>query len=184
VTESTLPPPAKLQPALLGGLFLGVLTALPIVNVANCCCLWLIGGGMVAAWVMQQNHQAPIRVSDGLVAGVLAGIVGAVVNLLVSLPITTVLAPVYDVLRARLLQNAQDMPPEFREAIDVLGIGPPSHVVSFFTNVVLGVVFAGAGGMLGTVLFRRTAAAAQLPLPPLVPPGPTDGVAPPSLPLP
>jgi hypothetical protein len=184
VTESTLPPPAKLQPALLGGLFLGVLTALPIVNLANCCCLWLIGGGMVAAWVMQQNHLAPIRVSDGVVAGVLAGIVGAVVTLLVSLPLNAVLAPVYDVLRARLLQNAQDMPPEFREAIEALGIGAPSHVVSFFTNVLLGAVFAGAGGMLGAVLFRRKPAAAEPPLPPLVPPGPTDEVAPPSLPLP
>ena len=39
-------PPAKLQPALFGGLFIGVLSALPIINLGNClCCMWVIGGG-------------------------------------------------------------------------------------------------------------------------------------------
>ena len=37
--------PPKLQPALFGGLFIGVLSALPLINIGNCCCLWVIGGG-------------------------------------------------------------------------------------------------------------------------------------------
>ena len=181
MTDHTVPP-SKLKAALLGGLFLGVLTALPIVNLANCCCLWLIGGGMIAAWVMQQDHPAPLRVSDGLVAGVLAGVVGAVVYLVVSLPLNAVLAPVYEVLRTRLVQDAQDMPPEFREAIEALGMGAPSHLASFLTNIVLGAVFAGAGGMLGALLFRRKPAAVGPPPPPPLPPsppGPPDEAAPP-----
>jgi hypothetical protein len=187
VTDHTVPPPAKLQPALLGGLFLGVLTALPIVNFANCCCLWLVAGGMVAAWAMQQPHPAPIRAADGLVVGVLAGVVGAVVYIVVSLPLNAVLAPVYEVLRARLLQNAQEMPPELRQAIETMGFGPPSVVLSFLTNAVLGAVFAGAGGVLGAVLFRRR-------MPVGVPPasldrspvdqGPADAAPPPPPPLP
>ena len=35
-----------LQPALYGGLFIGVLSALPVVNIGNCCCLWFAGGGV------------------------------------------------------------------------------------------------------------------------------------------
>jgi hypothetical protein len=164
-----VPPPAKLQPALLGGLFLGVLTALPIVNFANCCCLWLLAGGMVAAWAMQQSHPTPIRTSDGLVVGVLAGVVGAVVYLVVSLPLNAVLAPVYEALRGRLLQNAQDMPPELRQAIETMGFGPPSLVLSFLTNVLLGSVFAGAGGVLGAVVFRRRIPAGVPPPAPVEP---------------
>ena len=34
--------PNKLQPALLGGAVLGVLSALPFINFANCCCIWFI----------------------------------------------------------------------------------------------------------------------------------------------
>ena len=37
--------PAKLQPALLGGVTIGVLSALPVINLANCCCAWILFGG-------------------------------------------------------------------------------------------------------------------------------------------
>jgi hypothetical protein len=41
---------SKLQPALIGGLVTGVLSALPFVNILNaCCCLWVVTGGVVAA---------------------------------------------------------------------------------------------------------------------------------------
>ena len=43
------------QAVLLGGLFIGVLSALPIINLANCCCLWIVGGGAIAAYLGQQE---------------------------------------------------------------------------------------------------------------------------------
>ncbi len=71
-------PASKLQPALLGGLFIGVLSALPIISVGNClCCMWVIGGGVLAAYLLQQNQAAPISSSDGAMTGLLAGLVGA-----------------------------------------------------------------------------------------------------------
>jgi len=36
----------KLKPAVLGGLVVGILSAIPFVN--YCCCLWAIGGGLLA----------------------------------------------------------------------------------------------------------------------------------------
>ena len=54
------PAAPKLQPAFFGGLFIGVLSALPIINIGNCCCcLWVIGGGVLAAYLMQQNYPYP-----------------------------------------------------------------------------------------------------------------------------
>jgi hypothetical protein len=39
----------RTQPALFGGLVMGVLSALPIVSAGNwCCCLWVVSGGLVA----------------------------------------------------------------------------------------------------------------------------------------
>ena len=51
---------SKLQPALLGGVFIGVLSALPIVSAGNlCCCLWVLSGGALAAYLLQQNQPVP-----------------------------------------------------------------------------------------------------------------------------
>ena len=72
-------PPAKLQPALLGGVTIGVLSALPVINLANCCCAWILFGGALSAYLMQQNHPEPIQVGDGAIAGLLAGVMGAFV---------------------------------------------------------------------------------------------------------
>ena len=66
--------PPKLQPALLAGVAIGVLSSLPVVNLANvCCCAWVIFGGGLAAYLMQQNHPAPIEAGDGALVGLLAG---------------------------------------------------------------------------------------------------------------
>ena len=40
-----------LQPVLFGGLFMGVLSALPIISLGNCCCVWVAGGGAVTAYL-------------------------------------------------------------------------------------------------------------------------------------
>src|SRR5438132_13671198 len=86
--------PSKKQPALIGGLVLGVLSALPLVSAGNlCCCLWLVLGGAVAAYVLQQNQSAPITPGDGAVVGLLAGVIGAFVYLIVSIPVAMLLAP-------------------------------------------------------------------------------------------
>ncbi len=46
----------KMLPALMGGLFIGILSSLPYIKGGNvCCCLWVVSGGLLAAWLMQQN---------------------------------------------------------------------------------------------------------------------------------
>jgi hypothetical protein len=164
--------PPKLVPALLGGTFIGVLSALPLINVANCCCLWLLAGGVLAAYVMQQNHPAPIRAVDGAVVGLLAGIIGAFVYVVVSLPINLVMTPIVETMRSRMLQEAQDMPAEVREAIDRFGSGSASVAIGFVMNLFLGMVFSTLGGLLGAALFKK-------PAPPQVPPPAPEPWSPP-----
>ena len=56
---------SKTNPVLVGGLVMGVLSALPIISAGNlCCCLWIISGGLVAAYVLQQNQPTPITPAD------------------------------------------------------------------------------------------------------------------------
>jgi hypothetical protein len=154
------------QPALVGGLVIGVLSALPIIQAGNaCCCLWIVAGGVVAAYVLQQNQAAMITPGDGALAGLLAGVVGAFVDLILSIPLTFLIAPMQRALLARLVENG-GMPPEFREFVTSrigAGIG---IVVNFVLMLVVGVAFATIGGVLGAVIFRK-----QVPPPP---PPPSD----------
>ena len=58
----------------------GVLSSLPVINLGNaCCCLWIVSGGVIAAYVMQQDQQTPLTPADGALVGLLAGLLGAVI---------------------------------------------------------------------------------------------------------
>ena len=155
--------PHKLQPALLGGVAIGVLSALPVVNLVNlCCCGWVVVGGALAAYLMQQNHPAPIAAGDGALVGLFAGAVGAVVGSVLSIPIALALGPLQADMIDRVLQGAQDMPAELRALFEqwrggmtsgaTIGIG---FIVSLMLSLVLYAVFGLIGGVIGAVLFRR-----------------------------
>jgi hypothetical protein len=169
----------KLQPGLLGGLFIGILSALPFVNIANCCCLWVITGGILATYVMQQNHADPVTVGDGAIVGVLAGIVGAIVHVLVSLPLQAYLGPIMSGWSEGMMRGRRsDMPPELRRVMNEMG---PQMIV-LISGAIFGgvsVVFATLGGMLGVVFFRKPSPPAPPP-PPFVPPPPPFIPPPPS----
>lgn len=75
----------KLKPALLGGLVVGLLSAIPFVN--YCCCIWGIGGGGLASFLYIKESPTKIGPGDGAMLGALAGVVGAVIYLIVGVPI-------------------------------------------------------------------------------------------------
>ena len=145
---------------LFGGLVMGVLSALPIVAAGNlCCCLWVVSGGVVAAFVLQQRQPTPITHGDGALVGLLAGIVGAFVYLIVKIPIDLVAGPIEREMLRRVLEEANNIPPEFRRMMSSragLGVG---MAIGFVFMLFVGAIFSTLGGLLGAVFFRK-------PLPP------------------
>ena len=169
--------PAKLQPALLAGVAIGVLSALPIVNVLNfCCCGWVLVGGALAAYLMQQNHPAPIDVADGAIVGLLAGIVGAIVGSILSVPIAFLIGTSPAQLFQQTLESAQDMPPEVRSVLEYLSSGAGIGVLLAVNSVlmlIVGSIFGLIGGAIGGLLFRRNLPPSPPPAPPPIPTVPT-----------
>jgi len=159
------------QPALFGGLVVGVLSALPIVAAGNlCCCLWVVSGGAVAAFVLQQRQPTPITHGDGALVGLLAGIVGAFVYLVVKIPIDLVAGPIEREMLRRVLEQANNMPPEIRQMMSSragLGVG---MAIGFVFMLFVGAIFSTLGGLLGAVFFRK----------PVPPPAATDPAPPPA----
>ena len=160
------------QPALAGGLLLGVLSALPIVAAGNlCCCLWVVSGGVVAAYIFQQNHAGPITPGDGALVGLLAGLVGAFVQTIVSVPVEILVAPMERAMLHRFLDIAGNMPPDMRNALDryassgaafgVLG-AILRRVIGLMFMLFIGAIFSTLGGVLGAFIFRTASPAGTI----------------------
>jgi hypothetical protein len=147
------------QPAFVGGLFIGLLSALPVVSAANlCCCLWVIGGGVVAAYVDAQNTRANLPVSRGALDGLLAGVAGALIWLIVAIPLDLMLAPLQRQLAEAMAARSESMPPEAREWFELIAArssSPGRWALGFFFQLFVGLVFAPIGGMLGAVFFKK-----------------------------
>jgi len=152
-------PSSKLQPALLGGVVLGVLSALPIISAGNiCCCLWILSGGALAAYLLQSNQETPINTGDGAAVGLLAGAIGAVVYFLLSIPISLVMGPFQARLAERVIQNAGEMPENLRPLIEAMrhgGFSILGAILGFVFMLILSVTFSTLGGILGAALFKK-----------------------------
>lgn len=162
--------PAKTQPALLGGVAIGVLSALPVINIANCCCAWILFGGALAAYLMQQNHPEPIQIGDGAIVGLLAGVTGAFVWLIASIPVNLAMAPFQSRMAQRALENASEVAPEFRSVLEAIAGGPAiglGLIFGFFIMLVISTLFGMIGGLFGALMFRKSPAPV---VPPPIPP--------------
>lgn len=151
--------PAKLQPAVYGGLFIGVLSALPVVNLGNCCCcLWVVAGGLLTAYLMQQNHPFAIRVEDGLLGGLLAGIFGGILGVLLAIPITLAMGPMQARMLDRIAANP-DFPDQYRAILDNMSRNAAGAIamrmVFGVISVVIDAVFGMLGGLLGVALLKK-----------------------------
>lgn len=173
--------PAKLQPALLGGVAIGVLSALPVVNIGNfCCCAWVLLGGALAAYLMQQNHAAPIAAGDGALVGLMAGAIGAVVGSVLAIPISMAMGPFQMQILDRVMETSRDMPPEVRSLLEQLrgGMGGAAMIgAAFIFSLIFTLffysIFGLLGGLMGAMMFRKN-------LPPPPPPVQGGGFAPPT----
>jgi uncharacterized protein YqgC (DUF456 family) len=155
-----MPQAPKLQPALFGGLFIGVLSALPFVNA--CCCLWMMAGGAIAVYLMQQNHPYAVNAADGALAGLLAGLFGAVIGGLLSIPIQMATGPMVQRFIQDLILNNPDIPSESKSTIENLlarnaGFSIVATIFSMMVSAVFGSIFGLLGGLLGVALFKKDA---------------------------
>jgi|WetSurMetagenome_2_1015567.scaffolds.fasta_scaffold33349_3 hypothetical protein len=167
---------SKLQPALLGGLVLGVLSGLPIVNMGNaCCCLWVVTGGVTAAYLLQHAQAAPITSGDGAAVGFLAGVFGAIVWQLLAIPVTIMMGPFQARLFERFLSNG-DVPENMRSVFESLrqnaGFSIARFVLGSVFTLFISVIFSTVGGVIGAAMFRKKLP----PLPPGLPPEPGTGL--------
>lgn len=148
----------RLQPALFGGLFIGVLSALPIVNLGNCCCcLWVIAGGVLAVYLRQQNSPYQVPASEGALVGLLAGLIGGIVAAILSIPMAAMTSSFQAQLLDRVLSSNPEMPQEARDALQRMAAGSALRAANAVMGIVVDTIFGMLGGLLGVALFKKNA---------------------------
>lgn len=168
----------RLQPALWGGLFIGVLSALPLVSVGNCCCcLWVLMGGALAAYLRQQNSPYQIDAAEGAIVGLMAGAIGGVVYSVLSIPLQMLAGPMQAEWMDRMMSSNPEVTPEMREMMQRLTTSSGAQLITSLVSVVVYTIFGLLGGLIGVAIFKRN-------LPPPPPPGTFDVPSSPMVPPP
>jgi hypothetical protein len=131
----------KLKPAILGGLVVGLLSAIPFIN--YCCCIWGIGGGALAGFLYIKSSPTPVRAGDGAVIGALAGVIGGLIYLFIGVPI------------AYFISGAAMEEAFARANVELPFTGPLLFIVSGLLGGLFLLVLSVLGGLLSVPLFEK-----------------------------
>jgi hypothetical protein len=161
-SQAPLPELDFVQPAMTGGMLLGLLSSIPIINTGNClCCMWvLLGGGVAAVLLTRQRSLGSITYGDGAFAGVLSGSFGAVIGTMVQMAVHA--------LSARFMESQQQ---QMENILNRIGMESPMRdwvlrvasgeistftvVFTFVSNLIAYSLFAMIGGILALAILRK-----------------------------
>lgn len=148
---------------LVGGLIVGVLSVIPLVNTGNvCCCLWAWIGGAVAAKLLINGSPRPVTIAEGAKIGLLAGGLGAFIRLFIGLPIELVTLPWQLRLADKFAKDSnnerlQEFLKPMIEQFETQGLG--QQIIGMLPGAIIGAVvllgFTVLGGIVGVKLFEK-----------------------------
>jgi len=149
----------KLKAALLGGLIVGVVSGIisliPIVKM--CCCLFGIGGGVVAGLIYIKGSPTRVSIGDGAMIGALSGVVGGIIYLIIGLPIT-------------LFVGAAEFERTFSQYGRQLPFsGTVLIIISSIVGAIGLIILSSIGGILSVPIFEKRKE--ETPPPPAAPGG-------------
>jgi hypothetical protein len=162
----------KLRAAITGGVLMGLLSAIPYVNIANCCCVWVLFGGALAAYLYIKSSKTPVLMAEGVQVGALTGAIGGLINLLIGLPLNLLagnpgLRMVMKMIERLNPEQTELMRQRFEE-----GASQPflaqylSALPGALVGLVMFVLFATLGGLLAVVIFEKRKGEQEGPPPP------------------
>jgi hypothetical protein len=174
--------PGKYRATLIGGLVIGLVTGLPLINILNrcCCCGIVLLCGMASLYIYKQeftDEMAPLESSDALILGILAGIAGAFIGTAVLVLSRFIFGPVDEKLLQRV-QEQGSLTPEMSDFVsdkliktleksieDGVNIGDILSELLF--GIILYPIFSMLGGLIGFGIFGKKKPGAPFPTHPV-----------------
>ena len=165
------------MPALYGGIIIGVISGVPVLNFINCCCCAgvILGGFLSVLFYTREPNAPPITSSDALVLGSLAGVFGAFIGTaLTAATLGMIGGGILEFLRELLDRFADELPADVFDQIEAaieesLSLTPLAIVITFAKFIIIGPLFGLLGGLIGYAAFKPKPQAA-VPPPPAIPP--------------
>lgn len=146
------------MPALVGGAVAGILSGIPLVNCL--CCLWIIGGAMLASYLAVKDSSVSLKAGDGAVVGAFTGIFAAFIRLFLSIPFRSVEFALFRKIMERLSEFVPETTSEWKDIFS-LGAGPISMaglLLGLVLSAALFAVLGALGGIIGMALFGKKTA--------------------------
>jgi hypothetical protein len=157
----------KLKPAIIGGVVVGLLSAIPIVNALNvCCCLWAVLGGVLASYLYIKASATPVKPGDGAVLGLLAGVVGALIYIVIGIPISILMGATMTGWLVRMMEGLDPRQAEMFRQQMLASQSIIQHILSGLFSAFLLLIFSTLGGLLGIPIFEKRKGGSDLPPPP------------------
>ncbi|HST51285.1 MAG TPA: hypothetical protein VLJ61_04670 [Pyrinomonadaceae bacterium] len=145
----------KTKAALIGGVVAGILSAIPFVN--YCCCIWAVGGGILAVYLFAKNTRSPVTAGGGASIGAVAGAIAAIIYLVISLPLNLIIGTAAMAAQMEQMEKA---------GVSIPFSGVALMLVASIIGAVLVFVLTLVGGLIGAPIFGKGGGAAAPPPPP------------------
>jgi hypothetical protein len=146
----------KLMASVWGGIVIGLISGIPVLNLINCaCCAGVIAGGVFAIYMYRRSvgDQIEIGYGDGALLGLLAGLIGAIIS--------TLLSTVFNQASFEMMRYFMDYvdDPEAREMLRELSAREMTTglmLVGLFFSILVNGIFGLVGGLLGVAFFGKS----------------------------
>ena len=150
------------MPALYGGLVIAGISAIPGLNLINvCCCAGILLGGFLAVFFYKQDltpEMDPLTSNDCVRLGALAGVIAAVAGTVVSMLVMLVFGNIAIEMMMKIIHRMNvELPANIEQMIDQ---GMEERIsffgffFSLFANLIIDVLFATLGGLIGWSVFK------------------------------
>ncbi|HEY6328464.1 MAG TPA: hypothetical protein VI756_03935, partial [Blastocatellia bacterium] len=127
-----------------------------------CCCLWVLIGGAIAAYMLiKRSPYFPVKSGDGAAVGALAGVFGSLVYLVIGVPLFLImggsnLAASFQAVSRNI--SDPEVARQFREFARIFessGAGIAAAFVVWAIRSVLFIGFGAIGGLIGVSIFEK-----------------------------
>jgi hypothetical protein len=151
-----------LKPALIAGVIVGVISAVPGLKILNCfCCAWIIAGAILAANLYVKQSVTEVSLGTGVVLGLLTGTIAGAVETLFSIPISIAMrsagTEIFEQME-RVLEQVPNVPAESKEMMRSLarrGFGIVFLIIGGILTIFIYAVVGMVGGAVGVALFEK-----------------------------
>ncbi len=146
---------AMFSAALIGGAGAGVLSGVPFVSCL--CCLWIIGGAMLAAYLLAKDSPVVLTAGDGAIVGVFTGIVAVVVQAIISFLFRPFNREFFRRMIDRFTEYAEEMPPGIEDFLEggSTQVSVPAFLIGILGSAIVFAALGALGGIIGISLFGK-----------------------------